>query len=170
MTFRAFLRDLSRATFHRPTPTETQYQWDLVQAHREAEAARAEAATLRQQLDRLREPVAIDLIESQTRIDQAATELHLIAEGGPDRWRMSIPPRPGHDSELVIGTGLREGDQLVREVGRLRDLVIEILGRFDEPCRRTGWIGEKQITAWRLAAGPATYARGGVIPTAVRDA
>lgn len=165
-SFRRALREF----FHPTSDADLQQQWNLTQAHREAEAARAEAAALRTHLDKLREPTAVDLMASQTRIDKAATELHLIAEGGPDRWRMSIPARLGHDSEPVIGAGLHEGDRLVREVGQLRDLVTDILGRFThpghpgEPCVRTGWIPEKQITAWRLAAGPVRgYARGGVV-------
>lgn len=172
-SFRRALREF----FHPPAEDAAlMHQWNLTQAHREAEAARAETATLRQHLDKLREPAAVDLIASQTRIDQAATELHTFAEHGPNRWRVSIPALPGYDSDLVIGAGLREGDRLVREVGHLRDLVAEILGRIDqtghpgEPCRRTGWIPEKQITAWRIAAGPSPYARGGVITTPAGDA
>lgn len=171
MTFRAFFRDLGRATFHRPTANELHAQWEITQAHREAEAARAEAKTLRAHLDKLREPTAVDLIAAQTRIDQAATELHNVTEGGPNRWRMSIPALPDYDTDRIIGAGLEEGDRLVREVSHLRDLVAEIIGQFHqtghpgEPCRRTGWISEKQVTAWRVAAGPTTYVRGGVITT-----
>ena len=42
-------------------------------------------------------------------------------EPGAREWQMSIPARPDHDPDLVIGAALDAADDLASEVGRLRD-------------------------------------------------
>lgn len=97
------------------------------------------------------------------RIEAARTELGEIAKQWPQpgkRFRMSIPAQPDRDSDLIIGRALKAASDLVAEVERLksvRAVAVEILGHFHQtghpggPCRRTGWIPEQQIEAWRAA-------------------
>lgn len=131
------------------------------------EQLRAQRDAARRELARRDTGLPVDLTAMRDRIERASQEIYAIAEGGPDRWRQSVPGRPGHDSDLLIDAGLRDGEHAIREANRLRGLIHEILGRFTqpghpgEPCRRTGWTSEKQLTVWRQAAGPSPYARGG---------
>jgi hypothetical protein len=140
---------------------------DIAQAHAEIQSARTELAGIQADLDAARARLAahdhaplIDLISAQVRISKATTEVTHITDHGPGRWRASIPPQPGVDTELIIKSALSTGEAALAEVGRLRDLVIEILGHINqpghpgEPCRRSGWISEKQLTTWRQATSP----------------
>ena len=47
-------------------------------------------------------------------------------EPGAREWQMSIPARPDHDPDLVIGAALDAADDLASEVGRLRDALATI--------------------------------------------
>lgn len=172
--FRRTLRELFRS------PVEVDMR-SLEVAQAQAEAARAELASLRRKLAAAeaglayhREPTSPDLDVIRRRNDRALREVQAVVDGGPDRWRNSFPGRPGYDTDSVVNAALFDGQNLMREVGQLRELVHEILGRFTqpghpgEPCRSTGWIPEKQLTAWRQAAGPTPqpqYAHGGAITT-----
>lgn len=52
-------------------------------------------------------------------------------EPGWRRWEMSIPARPGHDPDLVIGAALDAGDALLAEVDRLTAGVADAVAERD---------------------------------------
>jgi len=60
-----------------------------------------------------------DLDHAETAIAKARTELADVC-AGRKRWTMCIPARPGEDTDLVLGDGLREGLRAVAEVRMLR--------------------------------------------------
>ena len=53
-------------------------------------------------------------------------------EPGAREWQMSIPARPDHDPDLVIGAALDAADDLASEVGRLRDALATVTRERDE--------------------------------------
>jgi hypothetical protein len=153
--------------FHQPPAEVDMRPLDVAQARAEAKAARAELAAVRDKLTAAEAELArrsaslpVDLDVFRRRNGRALREVQAVVDGGPGRWRCSVPGRPGYDTDSIVNAALFDEQYLMREVGRLRELVTELLGCFTqpghpgEPCRRTGWISEKQLTAWRQAAGP----------------
>ena len=69
-------------------------------------------------------------------------------EPGAREWQMSIPARPDHDPDLVIGAALDAADDLASEVGRLRDALATVTRERDEARADMADVQARYARAW----------------------
>ena len=90
-------------------------------------------------------------IEAQIQRAQSMVSALCLPRGseGSREWVMSIPARPDHDPDLVVGGGLRGKERLIAEVRRQRSKINETEVALAE---YRAWCDAENITEHRAIA------------------
>ena len=103
-------------------------------------------------LDRLERAAKVKPDDAATLIRRAHDMVRDLCkrrdEPGAREWQMSIPARPDHDPDIVIGAALDAADDLASEVGRLRGALATVTRERDEARADMADVQARYARAW----------------------